>query len=280
MITAGADITSVYHAATTLRFYNGHVRTRHTPTVVLLDLDDTLFDHELSARQALRHVHDASAAFAEWPFDAFEAAHAAVLEELHLDVLAGRRTVDQAREERFRRLLAEAGASAGEGVVQRTAVSYRQAYQAARRPVSGAVELLAAIKPRARIGIVSNNILEEQQGKIALCGFESYIDVLAVSEAVGAAKPDPAIFEYALRELSVPASEAVMIGDSWIADIAGALAAGIRPIWFNRSNRPAPAGTPGVSQIASLTPAAAVLDVIFDTNTPSDIEADVRCASA
>ena len=225
-------------------------------------------------------MHDASAAFAGWPFDAFEAAHAAVLEELHLDVLAGRRTVDQAREERFRRLLAEAGASAGDGVVRRTAVSYRQAYQAARRPVSGAVELLAAIKPRARIGIVSNNILEEQQGKIALCGFERYIDVLAVSEAVGVAKPDPAIFEYALRELSVPASEAVMIGDSWIADIAGALAAGIRPIWFNRSHRPAPAGTPGVSQIASLTPAAAVLDVIFETATPSDIEADVPCASA
>jgi putative hydrolase of the HAD superfamily len=262
------------------RFYNGHVRTRHTPTVVLLDLDDTLFDHEQSARDALRHVHDANAAFTAWPFDAFEATHAKVLEELHLDVLAGRRTVDQAREERFRRLLTEAGASAGDGVVQRTAVAYRQAYQAARRPVSGAVELLAAIRPHARIGIVSNNILEEQQGKIALCGFDGYVDVLAVSEAVGVAKPDPGIFEYALRELSVSASEAVMIGDSWIADIAGALAAGIRPIWFNRSNRPAPAGTPIVSQIASLTPAAAVLSVIFETSTPSDIEAGVRCASA
>ncbi len=159
MITAGADTTSVYHAAKTRRFYNGHVRTRPTPVVVLLDLDDTLFDHELSAREALRCVHGASAALAAWPFDAFESAHAKILEELHLDVLAGRRTVDQAREDRFRRLLAEAGAPAGDGVVGRTAAAYRQAYQEARRPVSGAVELLAAIKPRARIGIVSNNIL-------------------------------------------------------------------------------------------------------------------------
>ena len=148
MITAGADITSVYHAATTLRFYNGHVRTRHTPTVVLLDLDDTLFDHEQSARQALRHVHDAGAAFAAWPFEAFEAAHAAVLEELHLDVLAGRRTVDQAREERFRRLLVEAGASAGEGVVRHNGRVVPAGVPAARRPVSGAVELLA---PSSRV---------------------------------------------------------------------------------------------------------------------------------
>jgi putative hydrolase of the HAD superfamily len=146
--------------------------------------------------------------------------------------------------------------------------------------VAGALELLGAIRSRARIAIVSNNILEEQLGKIALCGFEGYIDVLAISEAVGVSKPDPAIFEYALRELGASASDAVMIGDSWIADIAGALAAGIRPIWFNRWRRPAPSGTPEVTQISSLTPAAAVLDVIFSTSTPSDTEADVRCASA
>ena len=43
-------------------------------------------------------------------FDAFEQAHSRVLEELHVEVLAGGRTVDEAREERFRRLFAAAGA--------------------------------------------------------------------------------------------------------------------------------------------------------------------------
>ena len=75
--------------------------------------------------------------------------------------------------------------------------------QASRR--RRARSLLAALKPRVRIGIVSNNLLEEQQGKIRLCGFDPYVDALVVSEAVGVAKPDPAIFARALEELGCAA---------------------------------------------------------------------------
>ena len=49
--------------------------------------------------------------------------------------------------------------------------------------------------------------------------------------------------------------DAVMVGDSWAADIAGAHAAGIRPIWFNRAAVRRPTGRLRVSEIATLTPA-------------------------
>ena len=166
---------------------------------VLFDLDDTLFDHEQAARAALASVHRSHNTFTLWPFDAFEQAHARALEELHVDVLTGARSIDDAREERFRRLFVASGASEDVDRVRRTAAAYREAYLAARRPVEGALAVLAALKPRVRIAIVTNNLLDEQQAKITLCGFDSYIDALVVSEVAGVSKPHPAIFTASAR---------------------------------------------------------------------------------
>jgi len=257
-----------------------NVRLRHSPRAVLFDLDDTLFDHEQAARTALTRVHALHKAFTLWPFDAFEQAHTRVLEELHLQVIAGERGVDNAREERFRRLFAESGAGDDSDQVRATAASYREAYLAARRPVDGARAVLAALKPRVRVGIVSNNLLDEQQAKIKLCGFDPYVDALVVSEAVGVSKPDPAIFAHALDALGCAARDAVMIGDSWAADVEGARAAGIRPIWFNRAGRQAPEASHGVCEISTLAPMDAVMTAIFHADSPSDLGTGLRCASA
>jgi len=170
-----------------------------------------------------------------------------------------------------------------EGQVRETAAGYRETYLATRRAVDGALDVLSALKPRVRIGVVSNNLLEEQQGKIRLCGFEPFVDALVVSEAVGIAKPDPAIFAHALAALSCDATEAVMVGDSWPADIEGARAAGIRAIWFNRHRRQPPADSARVQQVASLTPIEPLMSAIFDPGIsphPSSDRADARCASA
>ena len=48
-------------------------------------------------------------------------------------------------------------------------------------------------------------------------------------------KPHPAIFSETLRLLGVKPKEAVMVGDSYKADIAGAKRLGIRGILLNRS---------------------------------------------
>ena len=70
-----------------------------------------------------------------------------------------------------------------------------------------------------------------------------------------------------LERLGCAAGEAVMVGDSWPADVAGARAAGIRPIWFNRRGAAPPDDDPPVAQILSLEPAEEALKVIFG---PSD----------
>jgi putative hydrolase of the HAD superfamily len=261
MITAGADIKSVYHAG---RLYNEQVQTTPRVSAVLFDLDDTLFDHAFGARAALRRVHELHACFGRWHFDAFERKHAEYLEALHERVVAGEIDIDAARMERFRRLFDAADVDAGDALLRDTAATYRTCYLASRRPVDGAVELLTALKPRVRIGIVSNNLLQEQQDKVRQCGFEPFLDALVVSEEAGVAKPDPAIFAIALDRLGCAPAETVMIGDAWVNDIRGARAAGIRSIWFNPAGRAIPEPLSDVRELRSLAPVSTALAAIFD----------------
>ena len=53
------------------------------------------------------------------------------------------------------------------------------------------------------------------------------------STVVGAAKPDPRIFEIALSRAGVTADATVHVGDALLNDVAGARAAGITPIHFD-----------------------------------------------
>jgi HAD superfamily hydrolase (TIGR01509 family) len=228
---------------------------------VLFDLDDTLFDHRTSARAALAEVHRRHAAGVDFP--AFEDHHSRHLEELHADVLAGRLSIDDARRERFRRVFAAVGVTVDEAAVDRIATAYRGGYIGARRVVDGAAALLEAVRTRARVAIVSNNLLDEQREKLHFCGLASLVDELIVSEEVGVAKPDPGIFRVALARLGVDAGDAVMFGDSWAADIVGAARAGIRAVWFNPMRKPRPPDLAGVAEVFSLAPPADVLTVLL-----------------
>ena len=58
---------------------------------------------------------------------------------------------------------------------------------------------------------------------------------MVCSGAVGAAKPDRAIFAHALATLGVEASEALHVGDSRVADYDGARGAGIEALFLDRS---------------------------------------------
>jgi putative hydrolase of the HAD superfamily len=87
--------------------------------------------------------------------------------------------------------------------------------------------------------------------------------VVVVSGDEGISKPDPRILHIALARLGVAAADAVMVGDSWAADITGAARAGIRAVWFNPLNRPMPPEPAGVVEIQALSPLSSVVPVIL-----------------
>jgi HAD superfamily hydrolase (TIGR01549 family) len=231
---------------------------------VLFDLDDTLFDHLGCAREALRSVHESQACLTGVPFDELERTHALHLEELHVEVMAGRMTLDDARRERFRRLLVSSGVEATVERAEAAASRYRDGYMSARRAIAGAAQLLPVIRTRARVGIVTNNLRNEQEDKLRVCGLLPFVDALIVSEEVGVTKPDPAIFRVALERLECEPHEAVMVGDSWSADVTGARSLGIPAIWFNPHGAVPP--DPAVPVLRSLEPPDHVVQMILDAH--------------
>ena len=229
---------------------------------VLFDLDDTLFDHRHCTNQALEALQGVHPQFRRWSLCEFGERHALLLERFHLEVLAGSLTVDDARIRRFSRLMEEAGATVTPDAAATMAAGYRRAYVAAWRMVPGAFELLDALHPHAPIGIISNNVVGEQIEKIRYCGLAPFLDTVVISVEAGVAKPDPRIFEIALARLGCAADETVMVGDSWAADIAGARAAGIRAVWFNRFGIAAPERA-DVAEIRSFEPTSEVVEQLL-----------------
>jgi putative hydrolase of the HAD superfamily len=111
-----------------------------------------------------------------------------------------------------------------------------------RRPIAGMIELCRALRAAGvRVGVVSNS-----EGRlaelIAEVGWADDFAVVADSGRLGIEKPDPRIFHWAAERLGVPPERVVHVGDSWGADVDGALSAGMRAIWFQpRVDRPVPA---------------------------------------
>lgn len=68
-------------------------------------------------------------------------------------------------------------------------------------------------------------------------GTTSLVDEVVASAVVGAAKPDPRIFEAALSAAGCAAAEALHVGDSVAHDLEGAAAAGIRALLLDRDGR-------------------------------------------
>lgn len=230
---------------------------------VLFDLDDTLFDHAHATRAALGQLRAASPALSGWSLDETVSRHDAILEELHAQVLTGAITVDEARLERFTRLLEAADAARPREGAEKLAVIYRRAYERGWQAVPGALPLLDAVRARGlRVVIVTNNGVAEQRRKIERCAMAHRIDALVTSEEVGASKPSPAIFAEALRHAESSADEVVMLGDAWHADVTGALAFGIRPVWFNRKGAVRPLAS--VPELRALEPVGMALASLYD----------------
>jgi putative hydrolase of the HAD superfamily len=82
-------------------------------------------------------------------------------------------------------------------------------------------------------------------------GLAPLVDGAVSSAEVGAAKPDPALFAAALEVAGADASDALHVGDSLEADVAGARAAGIEPVLVVRSGV-APDGVRSVRSLDEL----------------------------
>ncbi len=101
-------------------------------------------------------------------------------------------------------------------------------------------EVLDSLKGRYKLGIITNGYSTVQRDKINSVNIAEYFDDIIVSGEQAFAKPDPRIFNLSCDRLGVTPQEAVYVGDYYPNDIAGALSAGIVPIWISEDPKDHP----------------------------------------
>ncbi|QHB32601.1 pyrimidine 5'-nucleotidase [Yersinia canariae] len=98
----------------------------------------------------------------------------------------------------------------------------------------GARELVDALIGKVNMGIITNGFTELQTVRLERTGLRNVFSPLIISEQVGAAKPDVAIFEHAFTLMNNPAKKDIlMVGDNLHSDIQGGINAGIDTCWLN-----------------------------------------------
>jgi len=140
----------------------------------------------------------------------------------------------------WHQLIGEIISGAGVAVeATRSAVEWLWEQQTAQNLFRAPIPDMVALARRLRADGVRTAVVSNSEGRLAELlaeigiadAFEHVID----SGRLGIEKPDPRIFAHALELLGVARdTPAVHVGDSWSADVGGALAAGWRAIWYGR----------------------------------------------
>jgi len=98
----------------------------------------------------------------------------------------------------------------------------------------GAMDVLNYLSQRKyKMHIITNGFEEVQYLKLKNSKIDIFFNTVTTSEEVGVKKPNPLVFEKALRKANVMAQHSIMIGDTFEADILGAEAVGMDTLFYN-----------------------------------------------
>ncbi|HYR90246.1 MAG TPA: HAD-IA family hydrolase [Terriglobia bacterium] len=99
-----------------------------------------------------------------------------------------------------------------------------------------------------KIGVISN-FDDRIYSVMRSLDILSYFDSVTISSQTGYCKPDPRIFEAAIRALGVPASDILLVGDSLRDDVEAGKRAGLTAVLMDRSGRYASIEVPRISTL-------------------------------
>jgi len=102
------------------------------------------------------------------------------------------------------------------------------------RLIPGIEEILDYLKDKYHLGIIANQPLGTEK-RLESFGIRKYFEVVISSAEVGYVKPQPEIFQLALKQAKTKPEESLMIGDRLENDIRPAQELGFKTIWFKNS---------------------------------------------
>ena len=218
-------------------------------TAISFDVDGTLQDFDGLMRLSLRKILDELGRIDPDVARRLDVERmVAIRNEIH-DRLLGRVTdLDAVREESMREALREAGRpdDALGSHLAKVYFRHRDEVRALFPDVRLALERLA---PDYRLGLLSNgNSRAKALGIDDLMSFEVFSQ-----DHGGIEKPDPRLFEIALREAGCEPRELLHVGDWLESDVVGALNVGAQAVLLSRNGAsPAPGDVPEIRSLAEL----------------------------
>jgi 2-haloacid dehalogenase len=224
----------------------------------LFDADNTLFDYDAAESQALDETLERWTPTA--PRDAARSAYKAINRRWWDALEKGATKMAELKIGRFADLLAVLKLA---GDPEAISASYLAALGAAAKLLPHAREVIQELSQRARLCLVTNGISSVQRGRLAASGLADFFTAVLISEELGIAKPDPRFFDQACAALGLPPSEVLCVGDNPVADVGGAMAAGIDACWFCPGGLPWPG--PGAA------PLLVARDLLFIVNFASGV---------
>ena len=222
----------------------------HSVTDIFFDLDHTLWDFEKNSGLAFNEI------FIElnFPFslDVFLKFYNPINHAQWKLYRENKITQEDLRFNRLNMTFEKLNYSASIGLIDKISEQYITYLSTFPHLFEGAIELLEALKSRFKLHIITNGFDKVQQFKIENSGIESFFEFVFTAEKVGFKKPHPEIFIQSLKTVNTTAEASIMIGDSFEADILGALNQGMQAIHFNSHNEEVHAKCPIVYSLAEL----------------------------
>ena len=226
---------NVSHAAAVALFeWQRQMLNKKTYKHLFFDLDRTLWDFDAAAEVAFEHIYEKYhlKSLGIPSAHEFHEVYHPLNEALWVLYRADKITKEELNRTRFLKPLEHYGIH---DVELADHLSEDYVYWSPRivRLIPGTMELLEYLKPKYHLHLITNGFEEVQGTKLTLSGMKPYFETLTVSEEVGVKKPNPEIFQYALRKANAKAEDSLMIGDEMAVDIDGARAAGMDTVFFN-----------------------------------------------
>lgn len=204
---------------------------------VFFDLDDTLYNHLVPFRDAVRELLGLDDSVLNIADLFHRVRHHSDL--LWPQYLQGKLELEETRLLRMELAFAEFGLDLDRDKAAQVQAAYIDR-QYKIQMIDGVLQQLHRFISGGHIvGIITNGPEDHQMKKICALGVDKLIpkNRIFISDAVGIAKPDPEIFAYVNKKTGTTADHCLYIGDTWANDVVGAMDAGWKVCWYNPRDR-------------------------------------------
>ena len=130
-------------------------------------------------------------------------------------------------------------------------------------PFDDVVPGLKALHGMYTLGTLTNGSMRPER-----LGLEKLFDFIVMSvEHGGIEKPDPRIFDVAIREAGCEPHELLHVGDHIEYDVRGAIDAGVRSVWLNRTSEIRPTDIKPDLEVQTMTELPEALLPVYDRSS-------------